>query len=217
MVLVNGSEARGAWSSFIPNYNPRDIIANLKRLLEGKSMLLSSIYRGLKWRDLRKAASNEYTHHIAEFKDEAASGCGKDIKIYTRLANVLEDFYRLRLDLYEKRKTYVLHELKIASLKLKSIERFAHEVWNGGLVLSKKLKSEKCVELREKGFQSLPSIEWEAKEEPQKKDDENYREAKYKEEAEKRKENYPEAEKKARAKRAGDAAGQSTNKKRRMW
>ncbi|GJS06597.1 DNA topoisomerase 2 [Tanacetum coccineum] len=39
MVLVNGSEATGAWSSFIPNYNPRDVIANLERLLAGKKMV----------------------------------------------------------------------------------------------------------------------------------------------------------------------------------
>ncbi|GKE72567.1 DNA topoisomerase 2, partial [Tanacetum coccineum] len=126
------------------------------------------------------------------------------------------------------------------------------------------MKSEKCVELREKGFQSLPSIEWEAKEEPQKKDDvavkgydgydyllslpiESFEPEHIEKWEEERKakdkkiehlststpkslwledlaaldeqlalENYPEAEKKARAKRAGDAAGQSTNKKRRM-
>ena len=40
MVLVNGSEGRGTvCSSFIPNYNPRDIIANLKRLLNGEAMV----------------------------------------------------------------------------------------------------------------------------------------------------------------------------------
>ncbi|GKC98913.1 DNA topoisomerase 2 [Tanacetum coccineum] len=40
MVLVNGSEGIGTgWSSFIPNYNPRDIIANLKLLLNGEAMV----------------------------------------------------------------------------------------------------------------------------------------------------------------------------------
>ncbi|GJT70338.1 DNA topoisomerase 2 [Tanacetum coccineum] len=40
MVLVNGSEGTGTgWSSFVPNYNPRDIIANLIRLLNGKAMV----------------------------------------------------------------------------------------------------------------------------------------------------------------------------------
>lgn len=40
MVLVNGSEGIGTgWSSFVPNYNPRDIIANLKRLLNGEALV----------------------------------------------------------------------------------------------------------------------------------------------------------------------------------
>uniref|UniRef100_A0ACD5YXT2 Uncharacterized protein n=1 Tax=Avena sativa TaxID=4498 RepID=A0ACD5YXT2_AVESA len=39
MVLVNGSEGIGTgWSTFVPNYNPRDIIANLKRLLNEKTV-----------------------------------------------------------------------------------------------------------------------------------------------------------------------------------
>ncbi len=37
MVLVNGAEGIGTgWSTFIPNYNPRDIVANLRRLLAGE-------------------------------------------------------------------------------------------------------------------------------------------------------------------------------------
>lgn len=36
MVLVNGSDGIGTgWSSAIPNYNPSDIVANLRRKLEG--------------------------------------------------------------------------------------------------------------------------------------------------------------------------------------
>ena len=34
--LVNGAEGIGTgWSTFIPCHNPRDIISNLKRLMEG--------------------------------------------------------------------------------------------------------------------------------------------------------------------------------------
>ena len=37
MVLVNGAEGIGTgWSTFIPNFNPRDIVANLRRLLLGE-------------------------------------------------------------------------------------------------------------------------------------------------------------------------------------
>ena len=40
-VLVNGSEGIGTgWSSYVPNFNPRDIIANVRRLLNGDAMSL---------------------------------------------------------------------------------------------------------------------------------------------------------------------------------
>ncbi|KVI00753.1 Arginine repressor C-terminal-like domain-containing protein [Cynara cardunculus var. scolymus] len=40
MALVNGSEGIGTgWSTFVPNYNPRDIIANLKRLLNNEPLV----------------------------------------------------------------------------------------------------------------------------------------------------------------------------------
>ena len=39
MVLVNGSDGIGTgWSSQVPNYNPRDIIANLRSYLKGEEM-----------------------------------------------------------------------------------------------------------------------------------------------------------------------------------
>lgn len=38
-VLVNGSEGIGTgWSSYVPNYNPRDLVANVRRLLNGEPM-----------------------------------------------------------------------------------------------------------------------------------------------------------------------------------
>lgn len=49
-VLVNGSEGIGTgWSSYIPNYNPRDIVANVRRLLDGDEMVpMIPWYRGFK-------------------------------------------------------------------------------------------------------------------------------------------------------------------------
>lgn len=39
IVLVNGSEGIGTgWSSYIPNYSPRDIVANVRHLLNGEPM-----------------------------------------------------------------------------------------------------------------------------------------------------------------------------------
>ncbi|PKA63063.1 DNA topoisomerase 2 [Apostasia shenzhenica] len=50
MVLVNGSEGIGTgWSSYIPNYNPRDIIANVRRLLNDEPLQpMDPWYRGFK-------------------------------------------------------------------------------------------------------------------------------------------------------------------------
>lgn len=39
MVLINGADGIGTgWSSSIPNYNPEDVVANLKRLMEGEPL-----------------------------------------------------------------------------------------------------------------------------------------------------------------------------------
>jgi DNA topoisomerase II len=50
MVLVNGAEGIGTgWSTTIPNYNPRDVIANTLRLLEGQEMVpMQPWYKGFK-------------------------------------------------------------------------------------------------------------------------------------------------------------------------
>ncbi|XP_047341634.1 DNA topoisomerase 2 [Impatiens glandulifera] len=49
-VLVNGSEGIGTgWSSYVPNYNPRDIVANVKRLLNGEDMVpMDPWYKGFR-------------------------------------------------------------------------------------------------------------------------------------------------------------------------
>lgn len=49
-VLVNGSEGIGTgWSSYIPNYNPREVVANVRRLLNGEEMVpMDPWYRGFR-------------------------------------------------------------------------------------------------------------------------------------------------------------------------
>lgn len=60
MVLVNGSEGIGTgWSSYIPNYNPRDIVANMRRLLNGESMdPMDPWYKGFRG-TIEKTATKE--------------------------------------------------------------------------------------------------------------------------------------------------------------
>ena len=50
MVLVNGAEGIGTgWSTFIPNYNPAEICANLRALLAGQPVRpMRPWYRGFK-------------------------------------------------------------------------------------------------------------------------------------------------------------------------
>jgi DNA topoisomerase-2 len=37
LALVNGAEGIGTgWSTFIPSFNPRDIVENIKRMLQGQ-------------------------------------------------------------------------------------------------------------------------------------------------------------------------------------
>lgn len=39
MCLVNGAEGIGTgWSTFIPNFNPKDIVNNIKHLLKGEPL-----------------------------------------------------------------------------------------------------------------------------------------------------------------------------------
>ena len=49
-VLVNGAEGIGTgWSTSIPNYNPRDVVDNLKRMLDGEAPLpMAPWYRGFR-------------------------------------------------------------------------------------------------------------------------------------------------------------------------
>ena len=53
MVLVNGTDIDNESNSYVPNYNPRDIIANLKRLLYGEAVVpMVPWYKGFKVRQM---------------------------------------------------------------------------------------------------------------------------------------------------------------------
>ena len=50
MVLINGAEGIGTgWSTYIPNYSPREVSANLRRLLNGEEVVtMQPWYKGFK-------------------------------------------------------------------------------------------------------------------------------------------------------------------------
>nr|GEY53668.1 DNA topoisomerase 2 [Tanacetum cinerariifolium] len=174
MVLVNGSEARGVWSSFIPNYNPRDVIANLIRLLDGEKMMaMLPWYRGFKG-DIKETTTNHtsYTANGKILEDENALTITelplrtwtKDYRKFLVEAasrKDVEDFFHIRLDFYNKRKTDLLRPLRIASLVLTNKLRFIKLVSDGNsdLVINFNTKDVKCAELEARGFPCLASIE----------------------------------------------------------
>ncbi|CAA20107.1 DNA topoisomerase II [Schizosaccharomyces pombe] len=61
MVLVNGAEGIGTgWSTFIPNYNPKDITANLRHMLNGEPLeIMTPWYRGFRG-SITKVAPDRY-------------------------------------------------------------------------------------------------------------------------------------------------------------
>lgn len=60
MVLVNGCEGIGTgWSSYIPNYNPRDIVDNVRHLLNDEPMKpMDPWYKGFQG-TIEKTATKE--------------------------------------------------------------------------------------------------------------------------------------------------------------
>ncbi|GJZ94364.1 DNA topoisomerase 2 [Tanacetum coccineum] len=79
-----------------------------------------------------------------------------ELKKYHTPKQILEDFFHLRLDFYEKRRTTLLCKLKKDVLVVENKLSFIKEVRNLDLAL--KSKDERCAELKTKGFKSLPSI-----------------------------------------------------------
>ncbi|KAL8171489.1 hypothetical protein V2J09_023293 [Rumex salicifolius] len=247
MVLVNGSEGIGTgWSSYIPNFNPRDIIANIRRLLNDQTMVpMDPWYRGFKGTIEKSTKECSYTvcgtieeidegtlritelpvrrwtqdykqflesiiesndkpkdgdkvkeRFIKDFRDHSTDtvarfeiymdpekllmakqeGLMKKFKLTTSMGitnmhlfdprglikkyadaeQILEEFYHLRLDLYEKRKKYYVDNLQKEVTKLENKVRFILAVINEEVVVNRKKKAALVSELWEKGFTPIP-------------------------------------------------------------
>ncbi|KAL9420945.1 hypothetical protein AB3S75_038503 [Citrus x aurantiifolia] len=239
-VLVNGSEGIGTgWSSYIPNYNPRDIVANVRRLLNGEMMEpMHPWYRGFRG-TIEKTASkeagvtytvtgiieevNETTLRIKElpirrwtqdyreflesiidqndsfirgfrqYSDDTTvdfevflseesmmrtkqEGLLKKFKLTTTISTsnmhlfdskgvikkydtpeqILEEFFHIRLEFYEKRKKVQLENLELELLKLENKVRFILGVVNGEIVVNNRKRTDLLLELRQKGFTPFP-------------------------------------------------------------
>ncbi|KFK26022.1 hypothetical protein AALP_AA8G193400 [Arabis alpina] len=140
-VLVNGCEGIGTgWSSFIPNYNLREIVANLRRLLNGESMVpMDPWYRGFKG-TIEKTATKE-----------AGS-------TYTITGVFLEEFFNLRLQYYELRKKVMLENLELELLKLENKVKFILGVVSEEIKVNNSYmkKADLVEELKQRGFVPFP-------------------------------------------------------------
>ncbi|KAK4743859.1 hypothetical protein SAY87_010171 [Trapa incisa] len=246
-VLVNGSEGIGTgWSSMFPT-NPRDIINNVRRFLNGEMMEpMDPWYRGFKG-TIEKTATKEggysytiygimeeinettlrntelpirrWTQDYREFLESLVVG-DKDktkepfiiipkefkqysddisvhfevilseenmmmakqegllkkfkltstistsnmhlfdakgvIKKYDTPEQILEEFFPMRLDFYEKRKKSLLDNLEVELLKLDNRVRFILGVVNGEIIVNNRKRAELFLELQHKGFTPFP-------------------------------------------------------------
>eukprot|EP00897_Mesotaenium_endlicherianum_P007582 jgi/Mesen1/6852/ME000351S05970 len=246
MVLVNGSEGIGTgWSSSVPNYNPRDIVANIKHLLHDEPVEpMQPWYRGFKgtieyaaskeggksytvtgvitkksdtvldivelplkkWtqdykefleslllpsdkvkepflKDVKEYHTDTAVHfevHLTESNMEAAvaEGLHKKFKLTSSISmgnlhlfdpagrinkydspeEIVEAFYSVRLEYYNKRKAAQLEQLRQDLTKLDNRVRFILAVVNGDLVVSNRKKADLLAELKAKDFASMDEI-----------------------------------------------------------
>ncbi|XP_042007097.1 DNA topoisomerase 2-like isoform X1 [Salvia splendens] len=246
MVLVNGSEGIGTgWSSFVPNYNPFDIIRNIRHLLNDEPMeamhpwykgFIGSIEKNVtkdtgsytvcgnieevdentlritelpirKWtQDYKEflesvSADNDKSTDpfIKEFCDNSGGeivhfsvcmseeklpavkqeGLLKKLKLSTSISTsnmhlfdsrgvikkydtpeqILEEFFYLRLEFYDKRKKAVLANLEKEMLKCDNKCRFIQGVVEGSIIVSNRKRADLVLELKAKGFTPFPKKE----------------------------------------------------------
>ncbi|KPI40324.1 DNA topoisomerase 2 [Cyphellophora attinorum] len=238
MLLVNGADGIGTgWSTSIPNFNPVEIVDNLKRKMNGEDFLpMQPWFRGFKgevtetgpgkfqfsglasqlndteieiselpvrmWTQTFKDKLEEILKaekapsFIKDYKDynthkdvlftiqmesekhmEAALKQGlvdkfkltKQVSLanlvafdpegrirkYDRVEDILDEFYRYRLQLYAKRKTYMLETMHKELTRLTNMARFVQMIVDGELIVAKKRKAKLVVELQELKFKAF--------------------------------------------------------------
>ena len=238
MVLVNGADGIGTgWSTTVPNYNPRDIIANLRRMIGGEQPThMVPFYSGFTGSLTPKAKSGfevkgrierlddttlsitelpikKWTQDYKQFIEGMLTGDGKKVlpeikdfkenhtdttvaftitadkavidkwekeksglygkfKLTGSLSDnnmhlfdahgkmmkydtpmkIMEAFFSLRLEYYEKRKAALVSKLEAEQLTLSNKARFVEEVCSGELVVSNRKKVDILEDLQARGF-----------------------------------------------------------------
>ncbi|OAT13642.1 DNA topoisomerase II [Blastomyces gilchristii SLH14081] len=240
MILINGADGIGTgWSTSIPNYNPEEIVANIKRLMVGEPVVpMQPWFRGFtgevvsmggerykfsgrfsqigdneieitelpirSWtqdfkdrleeiikaekipsfiKDYKDYNTHTKVHFVIQLdekhaKKTIAEGLEEKLKLTKTLAtsnlvafdsegritkyespeHILQEFYSVRIKLYEKRKQHQLSQMQKDLEKLSNQARFVQMIIDGKLVISKKPKAQLVQELKEKGFKAIAKV-----------------------------------------------------------
>jgi len=79
---------------------------------------------------------------------------------YENVVQILKVFYKVRLEMYHKRKDYLEGILKAESAKLSNQARFILEKCDGTLVIENKKKKDMIAELVRRNYDSDPVVVW---------------------------------------------------------
>ncbi|KAG4090310.1 type II DNA topoisomerase [Neocallimastix lanati (nom. inval.)] len=238
MVLINGAEGIGTgYSTNIPNFNPRDVVMNLKRRIRGLDFIpMHPWYRGFigkiekidegKYKvsgiikkidettiEITELPIRTWTQNCKELLESLMTGTEKQppiikdykeyhtdtavhfrifvteanmrkleeeglekrfkisniinlsnmhlfdpqgrIKKYSKVEDIMEEFFNLRKEMYYKRKEYLIKEFENELLILENKVRFIMEIINGTLVINKKKRLDLVKEMISKGYDRI--------------------------------------------------------------
>nr|XP_029519985.1 DNA topoisomerase 2-beta-like [Oncorhynchus nerka] len=175
LVLVNGAEGIGTgWACKIPNYDHREIVNNLYRMLNMQDPLpMLPSYKNFKG-VIHELGQNQYmvsgeisvldknTIEITELPVRTWTqvhymGC---LKRYDSVQDILKEFFELRLHYYKLRKDWLVGSLGAEASKLSNQARFVLEKIEGKITIENKSKRDLIVMLVQKGFDSDPVAAW---------------------------------------------------------
>ncbi|EXJ86810.1 DNA topoisomerase II [Capronia epimyces CBS 606.96] len=241
LILLNGADGIGTgWSSSIPNYNPEDIVENLRRRMRGEEWTpMQPWFRGFKgevkatapdrfqfsgiihrtgnteveitelpirvWtqdfkdkleeiikaekvpsfiKDYKDYNTHNTVHFIIQMDEKHAEAAVEEglvekfkltksvatsnlvafdtegrITKYANVEAIMDEFYSYRLQMYAKRKEWLLQDMHKSLKRLTNQARFIQMIIDGKLIISKKKKAVLIAELKNLGFDAYPKTE----------------------------------------------------------
>uniref|UniRef100_M1A902 DNA topoisomerase 2 n=1 Tax=Solanum tuberosum TaxID=4113 RepID=M1A902_SOLTU len=165
MVLVNGSEGIGTgWSSYVPNYNPRDLVANVRRLLNDELMEpMDPWYKGFKG-TIEKTATKEtgatytVTGIIEEFSETTLRISELPVRRWTEDYKQFLESMTVSTDKSKDAfiKKTLLEILELELLRIENKVRFILGVVKGEIIVNNRKRADLLLELKNKGFTPFP-------------------------------------------------------------